>query len=132
MRYIPSLGTEGWLKDPESVADELLSSFLTTNTSQSTLFRQHNKSLQYILQEFSGDMLGLETELHKVLTSKLTSVFGDSASIIIEVESDEAKPDQFSIKFNSTVNVKGREYVIGKLVNFANSKVLQITNINNG
>lgn len=132
MRSIPSLSIVGWLNDPESTADEILSAFLTTNTSQSTLNRNSNKSLQFILQRYGQDRLDLETAINEALSSKFKTVFGDNSQVDVVVTNPPETPAFMYIKFQADVVVAGKEYSVGKLVNFENSKIVNIARINNG
>lgn len=130
---LPTLGTSGWVKDVATKADYVLSCFLSTNRSQSVLHREENTSLQYLLKKFANDMVGLETELLRVLNNKLQVAFGESARAIVEIIPIEDKPDQFSIRFLGIVyDDKHKEYTVAKLVQFQDSRILNIANINNG
>lgn len=132
-KSIPTLGTDGWISQIESLADYIISCFLATNRSQSTLHRTQNTSMQYLLKEYANDMNGLETALRTELTTKLQTAFGDNAQALVEVvQMSEETPDQFSIRFTGIVSDGVREYTVGKLVQYQNSRIVKIANINNG
>lgn len=130
---LPTLGTDGWITSLESKADYILSTFLTTNRSMSTLHRTQNTSLQYLLKEYANDMLNLEISLRDVLTTKLQTVFGQSAQAVVNiVPVIPENPDAYSIQFTGIVTDGSKEYTVGKLVQFQNSHIVNIANINNG
>lgn len=122
----------GWVGDLSNTADTILAAFLTTNTSMSVLHRDQNTSMQYILKEAAGNMLDLEDKLQTNLQDKLQVVFGQNATAVVTVDPLEGKPDQFNIRFTGTVyDDAGKAYTVGKLVEFQDSKVVNIANINN-
>lgn len=130
---IPTLGTDGWIAQIESLADYIISCFLATNRSQSTLHRNQNTSMQYLLKEYANDPVGLETELRNELTTKLQTTFGESAQALVEVVPVSTEtPDQFSIRFTGIITDGTREYTVGKLVQYQNSRIVKIADINNG
>ncbi|BEG72698.1 hypothetical protein [Pseudomonas phage PA1C] len=130
---LPTLGTDGWITSMESKADYIISTFLTTNRSMSTLHRTQNTSLQYLLKEYANDILNLEIQLRDVLTNKLRTVFGESAQALVSiVPASPDNPDAFSIQFTGIVTDGTKEYTVGKLVQFQNSHIVNIANINNG
>lgn len=130
---IPTMQAVGWVNDLANAADAILAAFLTTNTSMSSLHREQNISMQYILKRTAGDMLNLEDQLQTHLQTKLQTIFGQNATAQVDIDPLDGKPDQFNIKFTGTVfDVEGRAYTVGKLVNFVDSKVVRITDINNG
>ncbi len=127
---IPTLGTDGWVNDPETVADYILSSFLTTNKSQTNLFRADSKSLQSTLMEFTNNMPGLEDELIDVLTRKFRKTFGDDSYVKVSIDPITDKPDQYSINLTAIVVSDGREYSVSKLVETESSRIVKINELN--
>lgn len=127
---IPTLGTDGWVNDPESVADYILAAFLTTNRSQTNLFRDHSKSFQSILMEYTNDIPGLENELKETLTRKFRKAFSDESYAKVSIDSIADKPDQYIINFTGIVFSEGREYSVTKLVETDSSRIININGIN--
>lgn len=129
---IPTLGTDGWITDPEVVADTIISSFITTNHSQSNLFKDANKSFQSILMKNTNNISYLEEDLIDILDKKLKASFGDDSYATVEINALEDKPDQFMISLVGTIFSEGKEYSITKLIQTENSRVIKINNINVG
>lgn len=89
--------------------------------------------MQYILKETAGDMINLQDQLQTNLQAKLQNVFGQSATAQVTVDALPNKPDQFNIRFTGTVyDDKGKAYLVGKLVKFIDSKIVNIADLNNG
>lgn len=123
----------GWVNDLAGAADAIIAAFLTTNTSMSTLHRAQNTSMQYILKTTAGNMIDLQDQLQTNLQEKLQIIFGPTAVAIVDVDSVPDKPDQFNISFAGTVyDSNGKAYTVGKLVYFQDSKVVKISDLNNG
>lgn len=132
-KMIPTMQAVGWVSDLANAADSIMSAFLTTNTSMSSLHREQNISMQYILKRTAGDMINLQDQLHQQLQNKLQVVFGQNATAQVDIDPLAGKPDQFNIKFTGTVyDENGRAFTVGKLVYFVDSKIFKIADINNG
>lgn len=130
---IPTLGITGWINDFAAVADYLLSCYITTNSADSILHAEQNTSMQYTLKEFAGEMYLIEERMHDDLLAKFQVIFGDSAEVTVEVEAeDETKPDQYTIRFTGTVYDGAQAFVVGRLVQYENGRVINISKINNG
>lgn len=133
VKMIPTMQAVGWVNDLANTADAIMAAFLTTNTSMSALHREQNISMQYILKRTAGNMINLQDQLHTTLQNKLQVVFGENATAQVDIDPLDGKPDQFNIKFTGTVyDDTGRAYTVGKLVYFVDSKVVRISDINNG
>lgn len=130
--FIPTLSVIGWVKSVEEKADYILSCFITSNFSQSVLYAGNITSLQYLVKKYSGDRLGLETDLKTILENKMNKVFDSNASVDVTVEEDEDNINSLSIRFRCIIVEDGKQYAIGKLVQFINSKIVAIAKINNG
>lgn len=132
-KMIPTMQVVGWVGDLSNAADSILAAFLTTNTHMSVLHRSQNTSMQYILKETAGDMINLQDQLQTKLQEKLKTVFGESATAQVSVDALANKPDQFNIRFTGTVyDDQGKAYMVGKLVQFIDSKIVNIADLNNG
>ncbi len=132
-KAIPTLGQTGWMRDFAGVADYLLACYITTNPEDSTLHFEQNTSMQYTLKEFAGNMLAIEERMHNDLLDKFQATFGNASEITVEIAAeDDNKPDQFTIRFTGTVYDGSEAFVVGRLVQYENGKVVSIAKINNG
>lgn len=131
-KFIPTMGVKGWTDTPEEVADYIISCFLATNQSQSVSHRTQNTSLQYILKQNAGRMYDLEQDLRTVLNKKMQDAFDPEATADVNVTADPEDPAKFSIEFLGTVYTNGRAITVGKLVQFQDSRIINIAKINNG
>lgn len=77
-------------------------------------------------------MLILEDQLQVKLQEKLQTIFGPNASATVTVDALAGKPDQFNIRFVGVVyDDDGKAYTVGRLVQFEDSKIINIANLNN-
>ena len=130
---IPTLGLTGWTSDLAANADYMLACYITTNVSDSVLHAGQNTTMQYTLKEFAGNMQAIEENMHNDLLAKFQATFGESAEITIQVDSEDSnKPDQYTIRFSGTVYEGSTAYVVGRLVEYENGRVVKIAKINNG
>ncbi|ABY62950.1 hypothetical protein ST201phi2-1p118 [Pseudomonas phage 201phi2-1] len=89
--------------------------------------------MQYTLKTFANNMQAIEERMHDDLLAKFQVVFGDSAEVTVEVDTeDDNKPDQYTIRFTGTVYDGSTAYVVGRLVQYENGRVIRIAKINNG
>jgi hypothetical protein len=126
------MSTIGWVESVEETADYLLSCFITSNYSQSVLFSGRITSLQYLVKEYAADPLGLESTLRTLLDEKMSGVFGNASNVIVNVEENPDNKRELAIRFRCVITVDHKEYSLGKLVQFIDSKLISISKINNG
>lgn len=133
-KFLPTLGVTGWINDYAGTADYLMSCYITTNTSDSTLHYEQNTSMQYTLKIHAGDTLSIEERMTDDLNNKFQTVYGPSAEAHVELTVDDPnKPDQYSIRMTGVVyDNNGNAYTVGKLVFIDDGRVVRIADINNG
>lgn len=130
---IPSLSTQGWVNTIEEKGDLALSYFITTEYSQSMLYAGQLASLPYLVKRYGTDPLALQSEVTSVLDRMIRSYFGETVTVVVNVfEADPEKPGQLTIQFRCIIRENGLEYNLGRRVEFLDSKLSNIVNINNG
>ncbi len=130
---IPSMSITGWVSDIAANADYMLACYITANVYDSVLHREQNTTMQYTLKEFANNMQAIEERMHDDLLAKFQTVFGNTAEVTVEVDAEDTdKPDQYTIRFTGTVYDGSLAYVVGRLVQYENGRVVKIAKINNG
>lgn len=130
---IPTMSITGWVSDIAANADYLLACYITANVHDSVLHQGQNTTMQYTLKEFANNMQAIEERMHDDLLAKFQTVFGNTAEVIVEVDTeDDKKPGQYTIRFTGTVYDGTVAYVVGRLVQYENGRVIKIVKINNG
>lgn len=129
----PTLSSFGWVSTIEEKGDMVLSYFITSEHSQSVLYRGNIASLQYLIKEYGHDEVILHSEVSRVLEDYLRRYFGNDISVNIRVfEQDPDKPGQLTIQLNCIIRENGFSYSLGRRVEFLNGKLVKIAEINNG
>lgn len=128
---IPSLSEDHWASGSIKVADILLSHFFLSDYSQTYLYPGMVSSLPWILQETQNDMARTLTLAQSTLSNYFNKHFNN---VVVEVSEVENKTNpskaQISLYIQFTDNDK-KEYVIGKLLEIADTKITKIINQNN-
>ncbi len=128
---LPSLSPSGWIYDVAKKADTLLSYFLVSEPAQSEIFKI--VTLQYILAKGGSDDIVLTSEITRALTNLFNAWF-DSAqvNVVIRTGQDGDSEAKLDIAISVTVVENNETYQLSKLVASENSKIYQISEINNG
>lgn len=72
---VPSLGSRGWVDDPDTLIDQLFANMLTTDFSQSQLYSGNLTSLQYLVKTSGHDPQVFCTDLQETLERYLGRYF---------------------------------------------------------
>lgn len=130
---VPTMSTAGWIDTPHEKASYMIACFIAANYSQSTAMYGKITTLQYLVQKYSNRLVQLENELNIVFEEKVKSVFPGTATAIVKVrQTDPDNPTIFSISLECDINIDGRSFQIGKLVQYKDSIMTKIMDIANG
>ena len=129
---VATLTSKGWVADPESKADALLSYIFTSDYSQSNIFRGKITSVQYMIQQWGNSPAHLRNDMAKAIQSYLESNFDAAAVTITVIDPTSADDARLTVRLDAVVTQNGLTYSLGRLVSFLNSKVVSIMNLNNG
>lgn len=129
---VATLTSKGWVDDPESKADALLSYYFTNQHSQSTLFEGGVISLQWQLQQWGNDPVRLQSKMETAFQSYLADHFDQAAVDVVIVDPTSVEDNRITVQINALVTQDGKSYSLGRLVSFLNSTIVKIMNLNNG
>ncbi len=128
---VPSLSGKGWIRDAKPKADKLMAYYLTSNFSQTNLFRGEVVSLPKQVQEFNSDPTALRDLIQDDLRRMLGRYFDQ---VTVEVTTDRPNkedPARLNITLSVFVTQEGQTYSLGRLIETADGQVSQIMAINN-
>lgn len=131
-KFIPTMSTKGWIDHPEDKADYIIACFMESNQSMTVTHRVQNVTLQYLLKVYANRMLDLESKLQDVLDEKLKAAFNAQSYANVTVVAAPEEPSKFTINFTGYIVTEDKTFTVGWMVQFQNSRVLQIARINNG
>lgn len=128
----PSLSEDGWVQSPDKIADYMLSHFFVSDYSQTYNYKGQVSSLPWILQDTQGNITQACTAVRAALNTYFSRYFN---SVVVEVRElpnpDSPTKGQITIYVNFT-DAQGKVYVLGKLLQIADTIIEKIININNG
>lgn len=90
-KYFPALTDEGWVTDKQTIMEKLFLYYITSEKSQSSLFRNDVKSLRYTLQQHKE-----EYYIKENIKNDLDALYGSFfpiVEVIVETETTDSKAD---------------------------------------
>lgn len=126
-----TMSAKGVIRDPQEKASWLLAYYLTSNYSQSNIFRGSILSLPKRIQEFDRDVEDLRSKLREDIENLLRPYFDDVSCLV--TTSFPEKDDPRAV--NATVEVifteAGERYSLGRVISVAGNKAFHVMSINN-
>lgn len=128
---IPTLSTAGFVSDTPTMLDRMLAYYLTSDFSQSNIFKGKILSLQKQIQSYQHDRRQLETQIRDDLIGYFGSV-SDSASVKVTTElPNPDDPNRINVTVDAVVVKNGVNYSLGRLIETQDSITRKIINLNN-
>ncbi len=128
---VGSLSEKGWINDVKPKADKLIGYYLTSNYSQSNLFRGEIVSLPKQVQEHGNDPVALRELIRTDLERMLGRSF-DSVNVDVNTDQPNADdPGRLNITLRALVVQDGQTYSLGRLVESSKGQVNRIIILNN-
>lgn len=128
---VPTLSTEGWVKDVTGMADRLMSYFLVSDYSQTAFYPGQVSSLPYLIQQHGSDAFSLKQRTRDTLHEFLRRYFDN---VDLEVVTDIPAPDdpnRINLTIRATVTLDSKSYSLGRLINVNNNLIQRIIDLNN-
>jgi len=130
---VPSLGLGGFIRDVPAAADKIFSYYLTTDKSQSNLFRGSVFSLQSQIQAYQNDPTQLVARVRDELRDLMLTV---SDQVNVEVTTQYPAPhdpNRLNLTVRVDIGVGGKIESLGRIIETHNGQVKQIMDYaNNG
>lgn len=128
---VPTLSLSGFVQDLPTMIDYMFSYYLTSDYSQSNLFRGQVVSLQKQIQQYQHSDIELTRRIREELEGYFNSVVDDAN---IEVSTDRPVPEdpnRINISLSAILIKDGKQYSVGRLIQTQDSKILDIIKLNN-
>lgn len=123
---LPTLSSAGWIRDPSNKLSRLFDYYLTTNKSQSYLYRNSTISFQNTIKEFQHDPNLLSENLETTITAYFNRYF-DSSSVAVRTSSIKSD-GRYDIHIDITVTENNQRYVLSRAIFMNGSKVISVSN----
>lgn len=128
---MPSLSEDGWVEYAGSQLDYAFSHFFLSDYSQTYIYTGAVSSFAWVLEESNGDYLKCQNLLTVTLQNYLNRYF-KSTTIDCNVKPSLTNPSQGEIYlYVSVVDHQGKEYVLGKMITYADNQTVNVIKINN-
>lgn len=122
-----SLNGQGYTKDPTIIADEIFAESIYSRRSQSEINFGNIISLDYIIEQYSIDPLGITSALNKAYEELFSRHFQN-----VTVQSNTVEPDNkdyFSVILKIRYSRDGTMYDFARVINHYDGVVKQITEL---
>lgn len=128
---IPSLSSSGWVGSLIEKIDVAMAHFFTTDYNQSVVFAGNVTSFPYINAMYGNDEVQIVDQTRKQLEAFLLRYF-DTATFTVTAKQMPSETDhRLVLTVSGTVTQDGKEYSVGKSVEVANNRLVQILSLNN-
>lgn len=132
-KVYPSMSTRGWIKDPQLIADAVISNFFVSRQALTESYKNNVLTLPSIIQKFGNSETDIVRELTTGLTTVLSHYFGN---VEPDVTVFYPNPDD-DIRMGLRVYVTytdeaGNGRNLARELELVNGKVVTIMEINNG
>lgn len=127
------MSTQGWVTELSSKIDLLLSYYVSTDQEQSNVYRGSLSSLQYIVEQYSGDPLSTADQISRSIQTFLGRYY-ENVNAESKFELDNPSESQTTVKITLALNFTedGVTYTANRLLTYFNGRFKAITEVNNG
>jgi hypothetical protein len=129
-RTIPTLSANGWLNNEDTAerVDAAMAYAFTSDNSQSVTFHGHILSIQWIIAQYSGSIINLQTQMRDAMDNYLKKQF-DTVDLDISISESGA---QLTIEVKGTITNDGVTKGLQYLLTVRNSITERVVNKLNG
>lgn len=129
---LPSLSTYAWVKNPAEKVDFCMAHFVASEKNQTSLFAKNVSNLQWILEQYTEDMVGASDAVRRTLNTYLERYFDDInvETEITEFNSEESLSRMVLIIRISIVD-KGENYSVQRVMSIQDGRFKAFIQLNN-
>ncbi len=129
---VPTLDSSGWVTGLSQKADRLFSYWITSQYSQTELFRGRVRPLSWLLQQYgTSDLLSLQDAIQAALNDLYAAYF---SQVVVNVSVDPYAADDsmLDIRIDISVYENGLAYSVGSLLSTNGTILSKITPLTPG
>jgi len=126
-----TLSTKGLLQDPQSKADRQMAYYLTTNHSQTNMFRNSILSLPKRIEQFEEDVDLLCSQVREDLQNLYTIIFDAVQITVTPSYPNKEDPNEVNLTVLAMLTEDGVNYSLGRLINVKGNRTFTVMSINN-
>lgn len=128
---VPTLSEDGWVTSTEERADYLFSHFFASEYSQTAFYVGTVASFPYIIQNNQGNMTNTVVALKNTLEKYFGRYFKNVVVDATHKEEPEKSGRVAITLYVSFTDEDGKEFVLARMAEMLNSKIVNILAINN-
>lgn len=132
VRPVPTLTSTGWLTDIAKRADALMSYYLTSEYSQTSIYKGKVTSLTYHVQQHNSNPEKLQSTVESDLRVYFERYF-DSVDLTVTTNlPNPDDPNRVNLQIDVVVYEGEYRYSLGQEIRSANGKVIEIIKLMHG
>lgn len=133
-KYLPCIGADSWIDDPDLIANQLFATFFLSDYSQTALYTGHVSSFAYCMMLYNPsdqDRTKLTALIDKVLTVYYLRYFDD---VTVETSLTQDTEDFSKLELNIFLeyDTGNKRNTLYKAIDVVDGKARSIIDINNG
>lgn len=129
-KYVPTLSTHGFVNDPITKFEFLISHFFLADYNQTYLYRGNVTSLPRIIESNGENISAVISDLKSQLDRYLGRYY-DASNTNVDLTDPTSESSNVSLSISITVTDKGTQNTFTRLLQTLNGKVQSLTKINN-
>ena len=125
---VPSLGSRGWVDDPDTVIDQLFANMLASDFSQSQLYHGEITSLQYIVKKSGHDPRRFCDDLQNALEQYIGRYFEFTQANVTSYFLDKETNDgPYGVRIEVTAVIDGRRVNLLENIQIKDSRFIRLS-----
>lgn len=130
---VPTMSTQGWVTDPSTKFDKLLSDFFLADHNQTYLYKGNVKSLQGLIEKHGTRIQSLIEELQVTLRTYMERYYDIVEVSVLPANDMYLDPTaRMELKISIGVNDRGTQAQFGRLLEAKDGSMQRISSINDG
>lgn len=130
---VPTMSTQGWVTDPSTKFDKLLSDFFLADHNQTYLYKGNVKSLQGLIEKHGTRIQSLIEELQVTLRTYMERYYDIVEVSVLPANDMYIDPTaRMELKISIGVNDRGTQAQFGRLLEAKDGSMQRISSINDG
>lgn len=123
---VPSLSAAGWLTELAERADALMAYYLTSEHSQSYIYRDNITSLPYHIKQHGANPSRLESVVETDLLTYFRRHFEDAEISASTDNPDPDDPERINLTLDCVIIENGKRYSLGREIRSEDNRVIEI------
>ena len=130
MTRVPTLSTAGWVSDVANMAVKLMDYFITSDVSQSQLYRGEITSLRHLVQRHGSNPTYLEEHVRTQLSNYLSRYF-DDVQVNTRTTGLDVADGRYTLVLDVMLSKDSKQHSLGRLIEIGESKIIDVADAAN-